>query len=216
MVHEPLDSCQAFTLKLASSVRLRTRTGLISAIQCSMDVIATEFDGVKIIVPKVLGDERGFFLESYNERHYAREAGITARFVQDNHSRSQKHILRGLHYQLDNAQGKLIRVVSGEVFDVVVDIRRSSPTFGKWLGVTLSAKNLRQIWVDKGFAHGFLVTSDHADFMYKTTDYYDPQDEHCILWKDPDLGIDWPLEREPIISPRDAAGTALKDAEVFP
>lgn len=179
-----------------------------------MKVEVTAIADVLIVEPAVFGDERGFFLESFNERAM-REIGIDAHFVQDNHSRSQRNVLRGLHYQIDQPQGKLVRVVSGRVFDVGVDLRRDSPTFGKWAGVELSAENKRLFWLPPGLAHGFLVLSESADFLYKATDYYAPKSERTIVWNDPDLGIEWPLESEPILSSKDAAGKAFSAAEVF-
>lgn len=181
-----------------------------------MNVIQTALPGVLILEPKVFGDERGFFFESFNQRTLAELAGITTPFVQDNHSRSAGNVLRGLHYQIRHPQGKLVRAIAGEVFDVAVDIRKSSPTFGKWVGVSLSAENKRMMWVPPGFAHGFLVLSDYAEFLYKTTDYYAPEFERSIAWNDPDIAIAWPLGAEPQLSAKDKAGTALKDAEVFP
>lgn len=165
--------------------------------------------------PKVFGDDRGFFFESFNHRQFEDAIGRSVQFVQDNHSRSVKGVLRGLHYQLHRAQGKLVRVVHGEVFDVAVDIRRSSPTFGKWVGSYLSAENKHQLWVPEGFAHGFVVLSDSAEFLYKTTDYYAPEHERCISWNDPDIGIDWPLKGEPALSGKDRQGKCLADADVF-
>ena len=180
-----------------------------------MNVIKSEIPDVLVIEPKVFGDDRGHFYESYNEREFVRRTGITACFVQDNHSRSARNVLRGLHYQVKQAQGKLVRVVAGEVFDVAVDLRKSSPTWGKWTGARLSAENKRMLWIPVGFAHGFVVLSDSADFLYKTTDYYAPEHERCIIWNDPDIGIEWPLE-EPILAAKDKVGRRLKDAEVFP
>ena len=165
--------------------------------------------------PKVFGDDRGFFFESFNHRQFEDAIGRSVQFVQDNHSRSVKGVLRGLHYQLHRAQGKLVRVVHGEVFDVAVDIRRSSPTFGKWVGSYLSAENKHQLWVPEGFAHGFVVLSDSAEFLYKTTDYYAPEHERCISWNDPAIGIDWPLKGEPVLSGKDRQGKCLADADVF-
>jgi dTDP-4-dehydrorhamnose 3,5-epimerase len=181
----------------------------------AITVISTSLPDVMIIEPKVFGDTRGFFYESFNARDFAKETGVEAEFVQDNHSRSAKGVLRGLHYQIQHPQGKLVRVVSGEVFDVVVDLRHSSPTFGKWEGVYLSADNKRQLWVPPGFAHGFCVTSANAEFLYKTTDYWFPDYERSLLWNDPVLGINWPLESEPQIAAKDATGRLLADAEVF-
>ena len=165
--------------------------------------------------PKIFGDERGFFFESFNHRQFEDAIGRSVQFVQDNHSRSVKGVLRGLHYQLHRAQGKLVRVVHGEVFDVAVDIRRSSPTFGKWVGSYLSAENKHQLWVPEGFAHGFVVLSESAEFLYKTTDYYAPEHERCIRWDDPQIGLDWPIVGEPALSGKDRQGKRLADAEVF-
>jgi dTDP-4-dehydrorhamnose 3,5-epimerase len=181
-----------------------------------MNVIACELPGVLILEPKVFGDERGFFYESFNARSFEQATGLKPDFVQDNHSRSQKGVLRGLHYQLENVQGKLVRVTAGEVLDVAVDIRRSSPTFGRWVSVLLSAKNNRQMWIPEGFAHGFVVLSDFAEFLYKTTDYYTPSAERCIRWDDPDLGIDWQLTADPALSAKDQNGKTLKEADLFP
>ena len=181
-----------------------------------MKAIPTRIPGVVILEPKVFGDERGFFFESYNRRAFREATGLDPDFVQDNHSRSARGVLRGLHYQVKRAQGKLVRVVAGEVWDAVVDLRRSSPTFGKWMGVTLSAANRRMLWVPEGFAHGFMVTSDAAEFLYKTTDYYAPEHERSLLWNDPALAIAWPLQGEPILKPGDANGTPLARAETFP
>jgi dTDP-4-dehydrorhamnose 3,5-epimerase len=180
-----------------------------------MKITPTRLPEVLLIEPKVFGDARGFFFESWNERAFE-AAGIRAHFVQDNHSRSGRGVLRGLHYQIRQPQGKLVRVVSGEVFDVAVDIRRSAPNFGRWVGVRLSAENKDMVWIPPGFAHGFAALSDHAEVLYKTTDYYAPEHERCILWNDPEIGIEWPLDGEPILSPKDAAATPLRSAEVFP
>lgn len=181
-----------------------------------MNVIATALPEVLILEPQVFGDERGFFYESFNARRFAEATGVTRVFVQDNHSRSARGVLRGLHYQLQQAQGKLVRVSAGEVYDVAVDVRRSSPNFGKWVGVHLSAENKRQLWVPEGFAHGFLVLSEYAEFLYKTTDYYAPAHERCIRWDDPQLDIDWPLEGlTPQLSAKDQQGLSLTDAETF-
>jgi dTDP-4-dehydrorhamnose 3,5-epimerase len=180
-----------------------------------MNVIQTEIPDVLLLEPKVFGDDRGFFFESYN-RKAMEAAGIAGDFVQDNHSRSAKNVLRGLHYQIQQPQGKLVRVVLGEVFDVAVDLRRSSPTFGKWVGFLLSAENKRMAWIPAGFAHGFVVLSDYAEFLYKTTDFWAPEHERCIRWDDPDIGIAWPVRGEPLLSGKDQKGVALKDAEVFP
>ena len=176
-----------------------------------MNVIKTNIDDVVIIEPKVFGDERGFFLETFQAERYKELAGIDLPFVQDNHSRSGKNVLRGLHFQKTNPQGKLVRVVRGEVFDVAVDIRKDSPTYGLWAGVILSEENKRQFWVPPGLAHGFVVLSDVADFEYKCTDYYDPSDEGCLMWNDPTVDIEWPEGIEPILSAKDEAGLALKE-----
>lgn len=179
-----------------------------------MNIFPSEIPDVLVLEPKVFGDERGFFYESYNRRAMT-EAGIPDDFVQDNHSRSAKGVLRGLHYQIQNTQGKLVRVISGSVFDVAVDLRKSSPTFGKWVGMELSAENKRMAWIPKGFAHGFVVTADSAEFLYKTTDYWTPQYERSLLWNDPALGILWPLDGAPTIAAKDAAGLPLAQCEVF-
>lgn len=181
-----------------------------------MKVIATALPEVLILEPKVFGDERGFFYESFNAKAFAEATGLQREFVQDNHSRSQRGVLRGLHYQIEQAQGKLVRVTVGEVLDVAVDIRRSSANFGKWVGVRLSAENKRQLWVPEGFAHGFVVLSDYAEFLYKTTDYYAPAHERSIRWDDPSLAIDWQLDGTPQLSAKDLAGLSLLDAELFP
>ena len=180
-----------------------------------MKVTATAIPEVLIIEPKVFGDERGFFYESFNQRAFNEATGLAQNFVQDNHSRSSKGVLRGLHYQVQNPQGKLVRVTRGSVFDVAVDIRKSSPRFGKWVGVELSEENHRQLWVPPGFAHGFLVTSDSADFLYKTTDYYAPQFERCIAWNDVAIGVQWPAGPTPQLSAKDSTGSRLATAEVF-
>ena len=180
-----------------------------------MNIVKTEIPEVLIIEPKVFGDARGFFFESYNQKAMV-DAGIIAPFVQDNHSRSARNVLRGLHYQIQQPQGKLVRVVVGEVYDVAVDVRKSSPTFGQWVGFNLSAENKRLAWIPPGFAHGFLVVSDYAEFLYKTTEFWAPQHERSIRWDDPDLGIAWPLQGEPLLAAKDAAAVQLKDAEVFP
>ncbi len=181
-----------------------------------MKAIATTIPDVVLLEPEVFGDERGFFFESYNRRAFREATGQDPDFVQDNHSRSARGVLRGLHYQVRQPQGKLVRVVAGEVWDVVVDLRRSSPSFGRWVGLALSAANRRMLWVPPGFAHGFLVTSDSAEFLYKTTDYYAPEHERSLLWSDPALGIAWPLEGEPVLKPGDANGTPLARAETYP
>ncbi|MEW6446127.1 MAG: dTDP-4-dehydrorhamnose 3,5-epimerase [Pseudomonadota bacterium] len=181
-----------------------------------MNIIPTRLPDVLILEPKVFGDHRGFFLESWNCQRFA-EAGLDLDFVQDNHSRSSQGILRGLHYQLIRPQGKLVRVTRGAVFDVAVDLRRDSPSFGQWAGVELSEDNHRMLWVPPGFGHGFYVLSESADFQYKCTDYYTPEHERCVAWDDPDIGIDWPLieGRAPTLSAKDAAGVPLRDAEVY-
>lgn len=181
-----------------------------------MNVVETSLPGVVILEPKVYGDDRGFFYESFNARTFKQATGLERNFVQDNHSRSQKGVLRGLHYQLIDTQGKLVRVTAGEVLDVAVDIRRSSPNFGQWVGVRLSAQNHRQLWVPEGFAHGFVVLSEYAEFLYKTTDYYQPSAERCIAWNDPTLAIDWQLTETPQLSVKDQAGKRLVEADLFP
>lgn len=181
-----------------------------------MNVATTDLPDVLIIEPKVFGDERGFFYESFNAKVFAEATGLNPQFVQDNHSRSQKGVLRGLHYQVENTQGKLVRVTAGEVLDVAVDIRRSSSHFGRWVAVRLSAENHRQLWVPQGFAHGFVVLSDFAEFLYKTTDYYTPSAERCIRWNDPTLAIDWQLSEAPQLSAKDQAGKTLREADLFP
>jgi dTDP-4-dehydrorhamnose 3,5-epimerase len=170
---------------------------------------------VMILEPKFFGDDRGFFFESFNQRDFQQATGLDVNFVQDNHSKSSQGVLRGLHYQIQNPQGKLVRVTQGAVFDVVVDLRRSSPYFGKWVGVELSADNKRQLWVPPGFAHGFLVTSESAEFLYKTTDYWYPKHERSLLWCDPTVGVQWPLDGEPKLAAKDAAGSYLSKADVF-
>ena len=176
--------------------------------------ISTSLPGVLILEPRVFGDERGFFLESYNEEVFA-GLGITERFVQDNHSSSQRNVLRGLHYQIKQVQGKLVRAVEGEILDVAVDVRRSSPTFGGWEAVRLSGQNKRMLWIPAGFAHGFCVMSEKAQVLYKATDYYAPEHERTLAWNDPDLKIEWKLAGEPIVSAKDGRGLALRDAETF-
>jgi dTDP-4-dehydrorhamnose 3,5-epimerase len=178
--------------------------------------ISTAIADVLVIEPAVFGDARGAFFESWNRRAFSQLVGREVDFVQDNHSISMRNVLRGLHYQVGRAQGKLVRVVSGEVFDVAVDLRRSSPTFGKWAGERLSAENRRMMWIPEGFAHGFLVLSERAEFLYKTTDYYAPEHERTLLWNDPAIGVAWPLEGEPVLKPKDAAGTPLAAADTFP
>jgi len=181
-----------------------------------MQIIDSGLDGVLVIEPTVFGDDRGFFLESFNQRAFE-QAGLPTRFVQDNHSRSSRGVLRGLHYQMARTQGKLVRVTDGAVYDVAVDVRRDSPAFGQWVGVELSASNKRQLWVPPGFAHGFLTLSASADFQYKCTDYYAPEHERTLLWNDPAIGIEWPLEpgQAPRLAAKDAAGVPLSEAEVF-
>ena len=181
-----------------------------------MQVTSCAIADVLLIEPKVFGDDRGFFYESYNQRAFREASGLTVDFVQDNHSKSSRNVLRGLHYQIKQAQGKLVRVVAGEVFDVAVDIRRSSPTFGQWVGEILSADNKRQLWVPPGLAHGFVVLSESAEFLYKTTDYYAPEHERCIAWNDRTLAIEWPaLTGVPVLSGKDAQGLAFFQAELF-
>ncbi|MEH6462268.1 dTDP-4-dehydrorhamnose 3,5-epimerase [Chitinimonas sp. JJ19] len=180
-----------------------------------MQAIRTALPDVVILEPKVFGDERGFFYESFNARLFRELTGSDVEFVQDNHSKSVRGVLRGLHYQLQQAQGKLVRVASGEVLDVAVDIRKSSPTFGQWVGVRLSAENKRQLWVPAGFAHGFVVLSETAEFLYKTTDYYAPAHERCIAWNDPALAIDWEFDGEPQLSGKDQQGKPLAEADLF-
>lgn len=181
-----------------------------------MKCTPTALPEVLILEPQIFGDERGFFYESFNARAFAEASGLQRTFVQDNHSRSQRGVLRGLHYQIEQAQGKLVRVIQGEVLDVAVDIRRSSVNFGQWVGVRLSAENRRQLWVPEGFAHGFVVLSESAEFLYKTTDYYAPTHERCIRWDDPTLAIDWQFNGLPQLSTKDQAGSCLHDAELFP
>lgn len=180
-----------------------------------MQIQKTAIADVLLIESTVFGDDRGFFYESFNQRRFQELTGVVTNFVQDNHSKSARNVLRGLHYQVERTQGKLVRVVAGAVFDVAVDLRKSSPTFGHWVGVVLSAENKRQLWVPPGFAHGFMVTSDSAEFLYKTTDYWAPQFERTLQWNDPAIGIEWPLEGSPLLSSKDAAGVLLADAEVF-
>lgn len=180
-----------------------------------MKLIETALPEVQLIVPEIFGDDRGWFFESHNQKEFE-HLGISASFVQDNHSRSARHVLRGLHYQIQQPQGKLVRVIAGEVFDVAVDIRRSSPHFGQWAGFTLSAENRRMAWIPEGFAHGFIVLSDSAEFLYKTTNYWAPQYERCLLWNDPDIGIEWPVPGTPILSEKDRSGQSLKTAELYP
>lgn len=180
-----------------------------------MKVERLNISDVLVLEPTVFGDDRGFFFESFNQRRFDEVIGRSVSFVQDNHSRSSRGVLRGLHYQVKQAQGKLLRVIQGEIFDVAVDIRRSSPTFGTWVGETLSAENKKQMWVPEGFAHGFLVMSDVAEVLYKTTDFYAKEHERCIVWNDPSIGIKWPLSVEPLLSPKDIAGARFVDAETL-
>jgi dTDP-4-dehydrorhamnose 3,5-epimerase len=180
-----------------------------------MKVTATVIPDVLLIEPRVFGDARGFFYESFNQKQWRESTGLDRTFVQDNHSRSVRGVLRGLHYQIRQAQGKLVRVVLGEVFDVAVDLRRTSPTFGQWVGVVLSAENKHQLWIPEGFGHGFVVLSEVAEFLYRTTDYWAPEHERCIVWNDPDIGIDWQIADPPILSAKDAAGVAFRAAEVY-
>lgn len=178
-------------------------------------VTATDLAEVLILEPKVFGDERGFFFESFNQRCFQQASGLDVNFVQDNHSKSSQGVLRGLHYQIYHPQGKLVRVIQGAVFDVAVDLRRSSPNFGKWVGVELSADNKRQLWIPPGFAHGFVVTTNDAEFLYKTTDYWYPEHERSLLWCDPIVGIQWPLDGEPKLAAKDAAGKIFAEADNF-
>ena len=181
-----------------------------------MKVLREDLGGVKVLEPKVFGDDRGYFYESWNQRAFDALAGHSVAFVQDNHSKSVRGVLRGLHYQVRQTQGKLVRVISGEVFDVAVDLRRSSPTFGRWMGDVLSGENRRMIWVPEGFAHGFVVLSETAEVLYKATDFYAPDHERTLLWNDPVIGIDWRYEGTPLLKPKDAAGLPLAQAETFP
>lgn len=181
----------------------------------AIQVTATALPEVKIIEPKVFGDARGYFYESFNAQEFAEKVEPGVEFVQDNHSRSARGVLRGLHYQIRHAQGKLVRVVEGEVFDVAVDVRESSPNFGKWEGVVLSGDNHRQLWIPPGFAHGFVVLSETAQFLYKTTDYWYPEHERSIVWNDPEIGIEWPIDFEPVLAAKDAAGKRLSEADRF-
>jgi dTDP-4-dehydrorhamnose 3,5-epimerase len=180
-----------------------------------MKAIKTNIPEVIIFEPKVFGDERGFFFESFNQKAFLEAAGLDLHFVQDNHSKSAKNVLRGLHYQIEQSQGKLVRVIQGEVFDVAVDMRASSPTFGQWVGTHLSAENKLQMWIPPGFAHGFLVLSDTAEFLYKTTDFYAPQHECCVKWDDPSIGVEWPLQGIPILSAKDNQGLSLQAVQKF-
>jgi len=179
-----------------------------------MKVTPTALPDVRLIEPRVFGDERGFFFESWNARAFA-AAGLPATFVQDNHSRSARGVLRGLHYQVERPQGKLVRVIHGEIFDVAVDLRRESPSFGRWAGEVLSAENRRQLWIPEGFGHGFVVLSDSAEVLYKTTDYWYPEHERSVLWNDPAIGIVWPLTQAPVLAPKDALAKRLNEAQVY-
>ena len=181
-----------------------------------MNVFSTEIPDVFLIEPRVFGDDRGFFFESFNAKVFAEKIGSTMTFVQDNHSRSLQNVLRGLHYQIEHPQGKLVRALAGSIFDVAIDIRQSSPSFGRWVGYELSAENRHQLWIPAGLAHGFVVRSEFAEVAYKTTDYYAPQSERCILWDDPDIAIDWQLTTAPILSAKDQAGVRFKSADLFP
>lgn len=180
-----------------------------------MLVTATAIPDVMILEPKIFGDDRGFFFESFNAKAFGQATGLQCQFVQDNHSKSSKNVLRGLHYQIQNPQGKLVRVTQGEVFDVAVDLRKSSKNFGQWVGVRLSAENKKQFWVPEGFAHGFVVLSETAEFLYKTTDYYAPEYERSLLWSDPAIGIEWPIDGEPKLAAKDAAGKLFAHADLF-
>ena len=180
-----------------------------------MNIVKTDIPEVLMIEPRVFGDARGFFYESFNQKVWQEKAGVQVTFVQDNHSRSERNVLRGLHYQIRQPQGKLVRVIRGAVFDVAVDIRKSSPYFGHWVGVELSEENRRQMWIPEGFAHGFLVISDIAEFLYKTTDYWAPEFERTIIWNDPDLAIRWPLQQPPKLSAKDGQGVPFHNAELF-
>jgi dTDP-4-dehydrorhamnose 3,5-epimerase len=180
-----------------------------------MKIIDTENPDVLVLEPRVFPDERGFFLEAWNARVFRNEIKLDVQFVQDNHSRSSRNVLRGLHYQIKQPQGKLVRVAQGRIFDVAVDLRKSKPTFGQWVAHELSEDNNRQLWIPPGFAHGFVVLSELADVLYKTTDYYDPESERCLIWNDPAVGISWPLNCEPVLSPKDRSGLPLAKAEVF-
>lgn len=180
-----------------------------------MKVHATSIPDVLILEPKVFGDDRGFFYESFHQQRWQEATGLNTTFVQHNHSASGKNVLRGLHYQIQHPQGKLVRVIAGEVFDVAVDLRKNSPTCGQWVGEYLSAENKKQFWVPEGFAHGFLVLSERAEFLYLATDYYAPEHERALLWNDPDLSIDWPLQGEPILSEKDSAASSFQDADLY-
>jgi dTDP-4-dehydrorhamnose 3,5-epimerase len=187
----------------------------VGEIAMTLTVTPTDLPGVLILEPTVYGDARGFFYESYNQREFERATGLDVRFVQDNHSRSARNVLRGLHYQLEHAQGKLVRVTVGEVYDVAIDLRQRSPHYGRWTAVSLSETNRRQLWIPPGFGHGFLVVSEHAEFLYKTTDYWHPEHERSILWSDPALGIPWPLAGPPTLAAKDAAGCLFAEAVTY-
>ncbi len=180
-----------------------------------MNITKTAIPDVLLVEPAVFGDDRGFFYESFNAKKWQELTGLQTVFVQDNHSRSVKNVLRGIHYQIQQSQGKLVRVVAGEVYDVAVDLRQSSPTFGKWVGEHLSAENKKSLWVPEGFGHGFVVISDAAEFLYRTTDFYAPEYERCIAWNDPEIGIDWPLDGEPLLSEKDAQGSKFNESEFY-
>jgi len=180
-----------------------------------MKVTQTTIPDVLVIEPEVFGDDRGFFFESFNQKSWQHNTGLERAFIQDNHSRSAKGVLRGIHYQIQQVQGKLVRVVAGEVFDVAVDLRRDSPTFGRWVGEHLSAENFKQFWIPEGFGHAFVVLSESAEFLYRTTDYWAPEHERCIIWNDPELDINWPIDFAPRLSEKDVKGLLLKDAEVY-
>ncbi len=180
-----------------------------------MKVQPTEIPDVLLVEPKVFGDDRGFFYESFNQRNWKEVTGLDTAFVQDNHSRSSKGVLRGIHYQIQQSQGKLVRVVVGEVYDVAVDLRNNSPTFGQWVGRHLSAENKRMLWIPEGFGHGFLVLSDVAEFLYRTTDYWAAEHERCIIWNDPELKISWPIDSSPVLSQKDSQGLLFTQAEVY-
>lgn len=208
-------TCGAFGQKrlwpvFAAGPKTQNMTGILK-----MHATQLAIPDVFLLQPKVFGDERGFFFESFNQRQFDQLIGRQVNFVQNNHSRSAKNVLRGLHYQIKQPQGKLVRAVVGEVFDVAVDLRRSSPTFGQWVGERLSAENKKQLWVPEGFGHGFVVLSDYAEFLYQTTDYWAPEHERCIIWNDPTLAINWPVENEPVLSTKDAQGRSLETAEVY-
>ncbi len=181
-----------------------------------MKITSTDISDVLVVEPNVYGDERGFFFESFNQKHWHEKTGLNQSFVQHNHSRSTQGVLRGLHYQIRQPQGKLVRVIAGEVYDVAVDLRQNSPTFGKWVGDYLSADNRRQFWIPEGFGHGFVVLSDMAEFLYITTDFYATEHERCIIWNDPEINIDWPIDYDPTLSDKDAQGEFFKDAELYP